>query len=178
MHTVLSEKKIEHEINNRQNRWQVIPLVEELKEKAKQKGLWNLFLPHATHGAPGFSNLEYAIICEVTGRSADIAPEIFNCNAPDTGNMEVLENYGNAEQKKQWLEPLLRGEIRSCFGMTEPAVVRSTIIFCICIASYVVQASSDATNISCEAKREGDEYVINGRKWWITGAGRELEQKR
>jgi alkylation response protein AidB-like acyl-CoA dehydrogenase/aminoglycoside phosphotransferase (APT) family kinase protein len=153
-HIYPNEKKIEHEINNRQNRWQVIPLVEELKEKAKQKGLWNLFLPHATHGAPGFSNLEYAIICEVTGRSADIAPEIFNCNAPDTGNMEVLENYGNAEQKKQWLEPLLRGEIRSCFGMTEPAV-----------------ASSDATNISCEAKREGDEYVINGRKWWITGAG-------
>lgn len=122
-----SERKIEHEINNRQNRWQVVPLVEELKEKAKQKGLWNLFLPHAVHGAPGFSNLEYAIICEVTGRSADIAPEIFNCNAPDTGNMEVLENYGNAEQKKQWLEPLLRGEIRSCFGMTEPAVVRSRL---------------------------------------------------
>ncbi len=109
-----------------------------MKQKAKEKGLWNLFLPHATHGAPGFSNLEYAIICEVMGRSADIAPEIFNCNAPDTGNMEVLENYGNAEQKAQWLAPLLRGEIRSCFGMTEPAVVRIESMEFFCNESLVV----------------------------------------
>jgi acyl-CoA dehydrogenase len=133
-----------------QDRWQIPPVVEDLKAKAKAAGLWNLFLPGH---AEGLSNLDYAPLCEIMGRSL-IAPEAFNCSAPDTGNMELLERYGTPDQKKQWLEPLLEGKIRSCFSMTEPAV-----------------ASSDATNISCDIRKDGNSsYVINGRKWWSSGA--------
>jgi acyl-CoA dehydrogenase len=149
-HIYPNEARHAHEIETG-DRWQPTALMEELKKKARLEGLWNLFLPHSPRGA-GLSNLEYAPLCEIMGR-APMASEVFNCSAPDTGNMETLELYGNEAQKEQWLKPLLAGEIRSCFAMTEPAV-----------------ASSDATNIESTILRDGDHYVINGRKWWTTGA--------
>ena len=146
------EMAYHRELHSLDNRWVVLPIIEELKAKAREQGLWNMFLPDEKLGA-GLSVTDYASIAEITGQSA-IAPEIFNCNAPDTGNMEVLYHYGSDEQKEQWLTPLLAGKIRSAFCMTEPGV-----------------ASSDATNMEATAKIEGDEVVLNGRKWWSTGIG-------
>lgn len=148
---VFPAEQVFHQQVNEGDRWQPTAIVEDLKAKARAAGLWNLFLPESELGA-GLTNLEYAPLAELMGRSG-LASEAFNCSAPDTGNMEVLVRYGTEEHKKQWLEPLLRGEIRSCFGMTEPGV-----------------ASSDATNMQANARREGDEWVINGRKWWTSGA--------
>ncbi len=155
-HVYPNERRFHDEVEaNRAkgNPWVPTKLIEELKPKARPEGLWNLFLPRSPRAPEGLSNLEYAPLCEIMGR-VHWAPEVFNCSAPDTGNMETLERYGSEEQKRQWLDPLLSGEIRSAFLMTEPGV-----------------ASSDAANIQCRIERNGEDYVINGRKWWSSGAG-------
>src|SRR4051795_5931635 len=153
-----AETVYEDQLNAAKDRWQLPPVLEECKAEAKKRGLWNMFLPADrdsgdTHGTMGLSNLEYAPICEILGR-ASIASEAVNCSAPDTGNMEVFARYGSKEHKEKWLKPLLNGEIRSCFAMTEPAV-----------------ASSDARNVECRIESDGNDYVINGRKWWSSGMG-------
>ncbi len=150
-HVYPAEAEYFQSIDSGQTRWFVPPVMEDLKNKAQKEGLWNLFLPDSEYGA-GLSNLEYAPLAEIMGRSL-IAPEVFNCSAPDTGNMEVLVRYGSPEQKTTWLEPLLKGEIRSAFAMTEPDV-----------------ASSDASNIQSSILKDGDTYLINGHKWWTSGA--------
>src|SRR6202789_1796500 len=150
-HVYPNEETYARELAAAPSRFTVPPIMEKLKRRAHEQGLWNLFLPNSIKG-PGLTNLEYAPFCEIMGRSL-IAPEVFNCSAPDTGNMEVLDKYGSKEQKELWLKPLMAGEIRSCFAMTEPAV-----------------ASSDATNIACSIARLGENYVINGHKWWTSGA--------
>lgn len=151
-HVYPAEKTADEQRAQLSSPWDTPAIVGELKAEARKQGLWNLFLPDAEHGA-GLTNLQYAPLAEITGRSPHLAPTALNCAAPDTGNMEVLAQFGNEEQKKQWLEPLLAGEIRSAFAMTEPEV-----------------ASSDATNITTLIERDGDEYVITGRKWYISGA--------
>ena len=151
-HVVPNEPVYAQQVESAPSRWTIPPVMEELKAKARREGLWNLFLPESEFG-PGLTNLEYAPLCELMGKSP-IAPEVFNCSFPDTGNMEVLVRYGTEEQKKQWLAPLLDGTIRSAFAMTEPGV-----------------ASSDATNIEASIVRDGNDYVINGRKWWTSGIG-------
>ena len=155
-HVYPNERRFRDEVEaNRAkgNPWVPTKLIEELKPKARAEGLWNLFLPRSPRAPEGLSNLEYAPLCEIIGR-VHWAPEVFNCSAPDTGNMETLERYGSEEQKERWLDPLLRGEIRSAFLMTEPDV-----------------ASSDAANIQCRIERNGNDYVVIGRKWWSSGAG-------
>lgn len=149
-----AEEQYRHQLDTAPNRWSTPPLMAQLKAKAREAGLWNLFIPpeFSEFGGEGLSNLEYAPLAEVMGR-VTWAPEIFNCNAPDTGNMEVFMRFGTVEHKRRWLEPLLAGEIRSAYAMTEPAV-----------------ASSDATNIECSIRRDGDDYIVTGRKWFITGA--------
>ncbi len=147
-----NEAVFEQQIEDGKDRWRTPPIMEEMKAAARDAGLWNLFLPDSERGA-GLTNLEYAPLCEIMGRSP-MAPEVFNCSAPDTANMEVLERYGSDAHKARWLTPLLAGEIRSAFAMTEPGV-----------------ASSDATNIESRIARDGDDYVVNGHKWWISGAG-------
>ncbi|MGH6953303.1 MAG: acyl-CoA dehydrogenase family protein, partial [Alphaproteobacteria bacterium] len=149
-----NERRYDEQLARAASRWSDPPVMAEMKEKARAQGLWNLFLPESEHGA-GLTNLEYAPLAEIMGRSL-IASEAFNCSAPDTGNMEVIARYGTEAQKREWLAPLLAGEIRSAFAMTEPGV-----------------ASSDATNIAAPIARAGDHYVVNGRKWWTSGAGHE-----
>ena len=155
-HIYPNEKAYKEEVDRNGaagNRWVPTELIEKLKPLAREQGLWNLFLPKSPRAPEGLSNLDYAPLCEIMGR-VSWAPEVFNCSAPDTGNMETIERYGTEEHKARWLEPLLRGEMRSAFAMTEPDV-----------------ASSDATNIATRIERDGDDYVINGHKWWISGAG-------
>ena len=151
-HVHPNEQTFEEQLNSGPDRWQIPPIIEEIKERAKSAGLWNLFLPESEYGY-GLTNLEYAPLSEIMGW-VHWGSEVFNCSAPDTGNMEVISRYCTPEQQQEWLEPLLEGKIRSCFAMTEPAV-----------------ASSDATNIESRIVRDGDEYVINGRKWWSSGMG-------
>jgi acyl-CoA dehydrogenase len=148
-----AEARFRDEAHSLEDPWRTPPVIEELKSEARRRGLWNLFLPQTHEYGAGLTNLQYAPLAEITGRNPWIAPEAINCSAPDTGNMELLSLFGTDEQKERWLEPLLEGEIRSAFSMTEPEV-----------------ASSDATNIATRIERDGDDYVINGRKWWTSGA--------